>query len=244
MLPLMRTAWIINRRLLLQFSPWLALYLIMLVAAQREGDPLQMAVILMVFATLLTVIVTLQGLLLPVEEFILSLPVSRAQVVGAKYLSSLLGMAAGLALPLLTGFLAHALVPSQVHAFSREALGIAGLAAIGLTFGICLFLPFIYQFGPARGFTAFAITLVLVVATAVTWKGRWGCTKALLDFGNQILESRSFALGVIAGLLVFGLGSLAFSIWTYRQKVAKGGHPLSISNLRRTLSRLVGTTNP
>jgi len=221
MLPLMRTAWIINRRLLFQFSPWLIVYLIAMVIAQIEGDPLKMAILLIAIASLITVIVTLQGLLLPVAEFILSLPVSRSQVVRAKYLSSLLGLAAGLALPLMTAVLSHLLVPSHVHAFSREALGIGGLAAIGLAFGICLFLPFIYHFGPTRGFTIFSVTLVLFVAGCVAWKGREACTQAIVDFGSHILEGWPFALEVVAGVVAFGMMSLGFSIWTYRRKVAR-----------------------
>jgi len=239
MLALMRTAWIINRRLLLQFSPWLLVYLGVVVFGQCDGDSLKMSLSLTFFATLITVIVTLQGLLLPVEDFILSLPISRAQVVGAKYLSSLLGMAAGFALPLLTGLLAHLLAPSHVHAFSAEALSIGGLAALGLAFGVFLFLPFIYQFGPTRGFTCFSLTLVAAFAACLAWKGRWGCTKALLDFGSHMLESRPFAFTVIAGVSVFGVLSLLFSIWTYRHMVAIGGHPLSFSNIRSALARSV-----
>jgi len=99
----MLTAWIINRRLLFLFSPLLIFYLASFVRIlQRGGNPLAMAAILVFFATILTVITTLQGLFLPVEEFILSLPVSRSQIVRAKYLTSILGLVAGLVLPLLT----------------------------------------------------------------------------------------------------------------------------------------------
>jgi hypothetical protein len=36
---------------------------------------------------------------------------------------------------------------------------------------------------------------------------------------------------------IFGLLSLLFSIWTYRHRVAMGGHPLSFSNIRLALAR-------
>lgn len=221
MFPLMRTTWIINRRLLFQFSPWLAFYLWMLVKAQASGEPLQMAAVLIGFAILLTTIVTLQGLLLPVEDFLLSLPVSRAQLVRAKYLSSLLGLGAGLALPLLVASLAHGVVPSRVPAISTEVLGIGGLAALHLAFGIFFFLPFVYQFGPAKGLTFFAMTLVLFLACAVAWKGRWACTKAMVDFSNHILEGGPFAWGATVGVLVVGLASLGVSLWAYQPKVSQ-----------------------
>jgi ABC-type transport system involved in multi-copper enzyme maturation permease subunit len=221
MLPLMRTTWVINRRLLLQFSPWLALYLGVLVFAQHEGDPVKMGGILFFLTTLITAIVTLQGLLLPVEDFMLSLPVSRAQVVRAKYLSSLLALAAGLALPLGTASLAHALVPGHVHALGREALGIGALAALYLAFGIFLFLPFIYRFGPARGFTAFTLTLFGIAAICLAWKGREACMRAIVEFSGHILDDRRFALAALAGVIAFGLASLHYATWTYRRKAAR-----------------------
>lgn len=218
MLPLMRTAWIINRRLLLQFSPWLALYLGMIVNAQCKGDPIVMAMVLVVFAILLTVIVTLQGLLLPVEEFILSLPVSRSQVVRAKYLSSLIGLAAGVTLPLLTAWAAHRLAPGRVPAMGLEMAGLAGLCVLYLASGICLFLPFVYRFGPARGITFFSLSLAACFAAGIAWKGRWGCIMALVDFSGRILNNRTFALATAAAVVALGLASLLFSIRTYQQK--------------------------
>lgn len=227
MLPLMRTTWIINRRLLFQFSPFLAFYLWMIVNAQSKGDPIQMAGVLVVFSALLTVIVTLQGLLLPVEEFILSLPISRSQVVRAKYLSSLLGLAVGLALPLLTAWTAHRVAPDRVGALSPEVLGLGGLTGLALAFGIFLFLPFVYRFGPARGLTFFSLSLVLCIAGGIAWKGRWGFFEPLLKFSGRVLENGVFALTVGAGVALFGIGSMFFSIWTYRRKGGFGVGPSS-----------------
>lgn len=218
MLPLMRTSWIINRRLLFQFSPWLAFYLWMLVKAQASGEALQMAAVLIGFATLLTVIVTLQGLLLPVEAFLLSLPVSRAQLVRAKYLSSLLGLGAGLALPLLAAQAAHGLAPSQVPALSADMLGIGGLAGLHLAVGIFIFLPFVYRFGPAKGLTFFATTLALCLAVAVAWKGRWACTKALLDYCALLQEGGPFAWRAAAGVVILGAVSLGMSLRAYQPR--------------------------
>jgi hypothetical protein len=218
MFPLMHTAWIINRRLLFQFSPVLAIYLWALLSAQSTADASKTAMILVVFAALITSVVALQGLLLPVEDFILSLPVSRSQVVRAKYLACLLGLAAGLALPLLTAWIAHLVAPSRIPALSPDVLGIGGLAALHLALGIFLFLPFIYQFGPTRGISLFALSLVALLAGCVAWKGPEACTKILVDYGDRMLESWTFALAIGAGVAAFGLASLAFSIWTYQNK--------------------------
>ena len=223
MLPLMRLAWTLNRRLLFQFSPWLAFYLAMLVNAQANREPMQSALIAVFLTILLTVIVTMQGLLLPVEEFILALPVSRSQVVRAKYLSCLLGLAAGWALPLITGWLAHFVAPTRIPPMSPDLFGISGVVGLYLAFGIFCFLPFLYQFGPSKGLTFFSVSLIVTLAGGVAWRGRWACVKALLDFSGHILERRSYALAVLAVLLVFGLASLSLSVWAYRRKLRPRG---------------------
>jgi len=107
MLPVIRMTWILNRRLLFQVSPLFAFYLTFLVGVQRTGDPTKFITMFMAIAGLATAIVTLQGLAIPVEGFLLSLPVSRTQVVRAKYFTSLCGLAAGLALPLFVAWTAH-----------------------------------------------------------------------------------------------------------------------------------------
>jgi hypothetical protein len=218
MFPLMHTVWIINRRLLFQFSPFLAFYLWALLSADSTGDATKTATVLIFFVSVVTIIVALQGLLLPVEEFILSLPVSRSQVVRVKYLSCLLGLTAGLALPLLTAWIAHLMAPSRIPALSHDVLGIGGLAALHLALGIFLFLPFVYQFGPTRGISLFALSLVAFLTGCLAWKGPEACTKALVDYGDRMLESSPFTLAIGAGVTAFGLASLAFSIWTYRNK--------------------------
>ncbi len=232
MLALMHMTWIINRRLLFQFSPYLALYLWMIVKSQGSGEVIQLAVTLVFFASLLTVIVTFQGLLLPVEDFILSLPVSRAEVVRVKYLSSLLGLFAGLALPLLAAWIAHVVAPARIPAISAEITGIAALAALYLAFGIFLFLPFVYRFGPARGLTFFSLTLVFSLAIAVARKGRTACIQALLDFSSHFLQSQTFAMEATICVVLFGIASLLFSTWAYQQKASSAGNRLSFDSLR------------
>jgi hypothetical protein len=114
--------------------------------------------------------------------------------------------------------MAHLVAPGRVTALSPEVLGLGGLAGLTLAFGIFLFLPFVYWFGPARGLTFFSLTLVLCIASGIAWKGRWGFFQPLLEFSGRILEGGSFALAVGAGVVFFGLASLSFSIWTYRRR--------------------------
>jgi hypothetical protein len=235
MFPLIRSVYTINRRMLFQASPFLILWLVQLVIAQRSGNHTAVVGYIVTFEVIFTAVFTLQGFFQPVEEFILSLPVSRSQVVRAKYLSSLLGLFTGLALPLLTISLAHLLFPASVPVFSHRALEIGGLIAIYLIFVIFFFLPFIYQFGPEKGSICFCITLVLLIVVCLTWKGLDGYTQIFRDFNSGFLEYGTFTFSIIAGVLVFGVFSVLFSIWIYRKKVTIGGHPLSVSKIRTAL---------
>ena len=92
MLPLIKMAWVLNRRLLFQGSPIFAMYLAQLVVILHKGDVAPFIIIALFITYLSTAIVTLQGLTLPVEGFLLALPISRTQVVKAKYATSLMGL--------------------------------------------------------------------------------------------------------------------------------------------------------
>jgi len=218
MLPLIRMAWTLNRCLLLQAAPLFVLYLAVLILAQRGSDPVKFITVALAIACLCTAIVTLQGLTLPVEGFLLSLPVSRPQVVRAKYATSLAGLAAGLALPLVTGWSAHLVAPARVPALASEAVGLVALGGVFLALGIFLLLPFIYRLGPSKGLMAFTLTLIVLPAGALAWKGTNGCMDVLEAFGMRWLAHRPFALTVCAGLLLLGLASLSLSIRSYRRR--------------------------
>ena len=217
MLPLIRMTWAINRRLLLGFSPVLAFYLAMLVYAQRGSEGSPFAYYSSAITGLVTLIITFQGLTMDVEGFLLSLPVTRAQIVRTKYLTSLLGLIAGVALPMTTAWVAHFLVPSQVPAPSQAALGIVGLAILIYAFAIFLFLPFTHHFGPSKGFLFFSLTVILIPAGGLAWKGLDGA-EAVFRFMHRLLAHPLLALAISAGLLAFGLASLSLSTWSYRRR--------------------------
>ena len=124
MLPLMRMTWILNRRLLIGFSPVLAFYLAVLLKTQSmaEAMPRPFIACFIGIASLITLIITFQGLTLDVEGFLLSLPVSRAAVVRNKYLTSLLGLMAGIALPLATSWIGHLFAPCSCPSFITSGL--------------------------------------------------------------------------------------------------------------------------
>lgn len=219
MLPLIRMTWAINRRLLLGFSPVLVFYLGALLKAQSVSGtlPRPFAFIFLCIAGLVTLIVTFQGLTLEVEGFLLSLPVTRPQVVRTKYLTCLLGLVGGVALPMATAWVAHFLVPSHLPAPSSEALRTVALAALLFASGIFLFLPFIHHFGASRGFLFFALTLLLVPSAGLAWKGLDGAD-AVFTILHQAVGQPSLALGIGLGVLAFGLASLQLSIWSYGRR--------------------------
>ncbi len=221
MLPLIRMAWTTNRRFLVGFSPFLAFYLAMLVNAQcgqfGEGwSPFGFffsGIILMV-----TVIVTFQGGTLDVEGFLLALPVTRAEIVRSKYLTCLLGLMAGVALPLAVSWLAHALVPGRVPPPSPEALRSVRTDFLVYACGIFLCLPFVHHFGPAKGYMFFALALILALSCGLAWKGLDGA-EAARTFLHRQVEQGPLPVGLIAGVLVFGLASVGLSTWSFKRRV-------------------------
>lgn len=219
MLPMIRMTWAINRRLLLSFSPVLAFYLAMLVNTQITSGtlPRPYHAGLLGITGLLTIIVTFQGLTLEVEGFLLALPVTRAQVVRTKYLTSLLGLMLGVGLTLTTSWLAHLLVPHRVPAPSPDALRTLGLGVLLYASVIFLFLPFIHHFGASKGFMGFALTLILVPSAGLAWKGLDGA-EAVLKFLDRVLAQPSLAMALTAGVVTFGAASLSLSTWSYRRR--------------------------
>lgn len=218
MLPLIKMAWVLNRRLLFQGSPIFAMYLAQLVVILHKGDVAPFIIIALFITYLSTAIVTLQGLTLPVEGFLLALPISRTQVVKAKYATSLMGLTIGLALPLATAWIAHRLAPAWVPPASPTAMGIVALGGTFIALGIFLCLPLVYRFGPSNGLMTFTLLTILVPAGALLWKGANGCMDLLEAFGNRWLDQPLFALGVLIAVLLFGVGSLRLSEHSYRRR--------------------------
>ena len=217
MRPLIRMTWATNRRLLLLMSPILVFYLSLMVYTQCTQNGLDLPSIVFVIMFLLIVVFTFQGLTFDVEGFLVSLPVTRAQLVGTKYFTSLLGLLAGLTLPLTVAWLAHALAPGHAAAPTPEALRSVVMLAIIDGFAIFVFLPFVHHFEPSKGILAFSLTVILALGGGLAWKGLDGVA-AVFHFFQRVLAHLPSALGMVAGLLAFGLASLILSSWSYRRR--------------------------
>lgn len=217
MRPLIRMTWATNRRLLLLMSPILAFYLSLMIYTQCTKNGVDIPSIAFVIMSLLIVVFTFQGLTFDVEAFLVSLPVTRRQLVRTKYLTSLLGLLAGLTLPLTVAWLAHALAPGHAAAPTPEELRSVGMLAIIDGFAIFLFLPFVHAFEPAKGILAFSVMVVLALGGSLAWWGLDGAA-AMFHFFQRTLAHPQPALGILAGLLAFGLLSMGLSTWCYRRR--------------------------
>ena len=218
MRPLIRMFWATNRRLLLMMSPLLVFYLALMVYTQFTRNGIDIPAMVFVITSLLIVVFTFQGLTFDVEAFLVSLPVTRSQLVRTKYLTSLLGLLAGLALTLAVAWLAHALAPGRAAAPTPEDLRSVGMLALLDAFAIFVFLPFVHHFEPSKGILAFSLTVILALSAGLAWKGLDG-TEAVFHFFQRALAQPPHALGIVAGVLAFGLASLGLSTWSYRRRV-------------------------
>ncbi len=219
MLPLIKMTWVLNRRVLYQGSPVFVMYLAQLVILQHKGEVTPLIIMALFITGLATTIVTLQGLTLPVEGFLLALPISRTQVVRAKYLTSLMGLVIGLVLPLATAWSAHLVAPARIPAAGPTALGIVALGGTFMSLGIFLCLPLVYRFGPSKGLMTFTVLAILLPAGGLIWKGANGCMDLLESLGNRWLNEPFFALGILVAVLLLGVGSLHLSERSYRRRM-------------------------
>ncbi len=221
MLPLIRMAWTVNRRQALALAPALALILALTVLKLAQGQPAKFLMGCLFSASLLGGLVAFQGLASDSEGFLLALPVSRRQVVRARYLTSLAALALGLVLPLAACAAAHAAAPDAFPALGAETVAMTGLLGLGLATGLAAFLPFVYHFGSPKGPIVFmallglACLLLSVVTTADA------VLEALLRLLNRALDQRETALRLTGAILLLVAASLAFSGWRYERRGAR-----------------------
>lgn len=216
MLPLILMNWTINRRILFQASPLFAFYFWMMFEAGKQANGVFFVMMAITTGTLLAAIVTLQGILFPIEPFLLALPVNRSQVVRAKYLASSLSILLGVGLPLIMAVVGHALFPRSFPWMLRaEIVGACAVACVLLLAGLFLFLPFIYRFGSTRGFTGFTLSLAFLVILAMGIQGPNKALDALLSHSERFISSPGFAGTTLLALLGMGFLSLAYASRAY-----------------------------
>lgn len=156
-----------------------------------------------------------------------SLPVSRGQIVLARYVTTLIGILAGLAMSWGVGRLAARFIAAEASSPSPFAALRAHILLFSfLVLGMALFLPLYFHFGAGRGTILFSavgvgLLLVLTVGTQVLLFAK-GYSSPILDpeswkaTGPELqervvawLEPRiNRILGLIAGLSIF---AIAFS---------------------------------
>jgi hypothetical protein len=202
----------VNRRMLLGFSPmaliWFAVSLKNTEAALLVG--MMMALILSAF-----VMLAHEAMDPNLERFILSLPVSRAQLVGETYLSGLLALILGQNLPLLTLKVGHALAPVRIQALDPSTLGVAALIFLTLACLIFFMLPFRFALGGQKGLMTFSIILIALLAALFAWKGLGGVMEIVSTVGSRTLDHTGQAVLAALGVLALGGVSLMVSLLTY-----------------------------
>jgi|GEM_PF-6875234 len=205
----------VNRRVLLLFSPWALIWIAggLFNSTSALLGGFMLGLVLSAF-----VMLTHEAMDPNLERFLLSLPVSRAQLVRESYLSGLLALLVGQSLPLLAIKVAHSLAPSRIPSLDPSAWGIAALGFLALATLVCLMLPFRFALGGPKGLMAFAITLVAGLAGLLAWKGLDGLMDGLLRVSERLLEHPAQgALGAL-GVLAFGVLSLALSVRFYSRR--------------------------
>ena len=217
MLALIRMDWTLNRRILLQLTPLFLFYALMALGGTRGVVGLGF-----VLATILMALAVFQNLRDSVEPFVCALPVSRAQIVLARYAVSLTGLALGLALALALGWAVGRLGLRWSQEIDLSIVR-AGLGCQGFLLGAVLFLylPFHFRFGGDRGLGVFAAAGVSCLLAILLAFGVEGTLDRTLALATRLIDDRAFLLGAGIGWLLLGAGSLALAIAGYRRRLSR-----------------------
>lgn len=205
----------VNRRVLLWFSLWAVIWAL----GALKGPLAALSggfLLALVFSAF--VMLSHEAMDPNLERFLLSLPVGRGQLVRETYLSGLLAILLGQSLPLLVLMTGHALAPNSIPALDLSSLGVAALLFLALLSLITFMLPFRFALGGPKGLMAFSITLVVILAAVLAWKGLVGLIEAIGALGGWMLDEPRHGLFVALGVLAFAGSSLAFSIRAYEQR--------------------------
>lgn len=156
-----------------------------------------------------------------IDPYVSALPVSPAQIVGARYLSAGMALLAAFSLPLVAGAVARVfgLKAMPGLAFSDAALGLL-LMALLLSSVLFLYLPFHFRFGGERGLGAFAAASLgglLILFFAL------GPTRLLplsLDPFLEVLGRPLLFLGALGAWAHLAAASLQLSMAAYRRRTS------------------------
>jgi CubicO group peptidase (beta-lactamase class C family) len=220
MFALIRMDWTLQRRSLLFASPIFLVYL-----AGGASAPTQLigaTFLLAIFASLMPIFPYLGPI--THEPFLWALPVSLAHIVAARYVSSLIGLAVALALPLLLAWALHAggVGPFRGTPMAEMALGVA---LVGFTFVtvLCLYFPFHFLLGGPKAIAWFLGSGLALGILVVIWKGwdSFGYLQAFFNLGSTFMDSGTKALSALLGVTALGTVSLGLSVAFYRRRASE-----------------------
>jgi len=224
MLALIRMDWTLSRGYFLRLIPLFLLWLSPLVATHQGPGVLLFSSFL--FGTIFP-FVTLFPFLAPttIEPFLCALPVSRGQIVLARYVSALGTMVIGFLIPLALSGFGH-LAGLETLPFSGDMAAGAGLQAVILASFLFLFLPFHFRFGGDRGLGYFGATGLVAVIILLVLFGWERIMAQALYLADRFLDGGFFALGGALGAMALGATSLALSMRVYGERVKERVAPL------------------
>ncbi len=223
MLALMRMDWTQNRRMLYYLTPLWMLWVLCQFMPTPDRDVLMLRIwTAFCFSLAFSLLVILQNHTRPIDDWLCALPVSRAQIVLARYANTALAILAGLLIPLLLTLLTNALklryLPQvPIHDY-LIGLGIPGSFLLIFTL---LFLPLYFRFGADKGIGILG-AVVVSVGGLLFWRwGYDGFMQRFIDLLTRLMDDGAFRGWMLMGIAVLAGGSIELSLWAYPQRTRK-----------------------
>ena len=223
MLALMRMDWTQNRRMLFYLMPLWMLWGSYLFAPLPDQAMLGARIFLgFLFPLVLSLLVMLQNHTRPIDDWLCALPVSRAQIVLARYASTALAILVGLLIPLLLTLLTNAMALKSLPRVPMHdyLVGLGIDAAVLLVFG-WLFLPLYFRFGADKGLGILGAVIVSIAGWLFWRWGYEGCMQRFMDLLTRLMDDGVFRGWILIGVAVLAGVSIAFSLWAYPQRTQK-----------------------
>ena len=203
---------LVQRKTLLYYLTFLAVYCVLVVAGAFDS-------------TILSVFLVVVGTLVPMttlsydeqarwNAFAAALPRGRERMVGGKYVLVLLVCGAGCVVTLvLTGALA--LLDRSVPPLSETVAAALACAAAGV-FINCVALPLIFKLGEERSRAVYLSLIVLLFG------GLMLATQVLTDGGFQLPQPPDWAAGLLPLLATAGLAAVFGASWAISLRICRG----------------------
>jgi len=223
MLALMRMDWTENRRLIFYLTPLWLMWGSYLFVPQVAGQMLGARIFLgFTFPLVLSLLVMLQNHTRPIDDWLCALPISRSQIVLARYASTALAILVGLLIPVLITLLTNALALRFLPRVPMHDY-LIGLAIDGgfLLIFMLLFLPLYFRFGADKGI---GILGAVVVSGGALLFWRWGYDgfmQRFIDLLTRLMDDGAFRGWILLGIAVLAGVSIALSLWAYPQRTRK-----------------------